>query len=178
MQMNVTAPAFTGKTAYTKQGNEYNKTNTFAKVGLGVGIAAAAGLAAYENKEAIGKALTKENFNIAKNAVVGFFTETVPNFFTKTVPNLFKKAPTTPESIAAEVDEAFEAAAKTKKTNQIKAFFNSIGEAFKKIDMTKVGKTTGKAAVIAAPVILLTAAGLLVDKLNNNKKAREADLNA
>ena len=44
--------------------------------------------------------------------------------------------------------------------------------------MKKVGKATGKAAVIATPVILLTAAGLVVDKLNNNKKAREADLNA
>ena len=161
MQMNVTAPAFTGKTAYTKQGNEYNKTNTFAKVGLGVGIAAAAGLAAYENKEALGKVFTKENFNIAKNAVVGFFTETVPNFFTKTVPNLFKKAPEVAEE-----------------PNKIKAFFNSIGEAFSKIDMKKAGKATGKIAVIAAPLVLLTAAGLLVDKLNNNKKAREADLNA
>ena len=198
MQMNVTAPAFTGKTAYTKQGNEYNKTNTFAKVGLGVGIAAAAGIAAYENKEAIGKALTKENLNIAKNAVVGFFTETVPNFFTKTVPNLFKKAPKvaeeTAEAATAAVDEAIDAAAKpaaeaaeavadaaaetAKKPNKIKAFFNSIGEAFKKIDMKKAGKATGKIAVIAAPVILLTAAGLVVDKLNNNKKAREADLNA
>ena len=44
--------------------------------------------------------------------------------------------------------------------------------------MKKAGKATGKIAVIAAPVILLTAAGLVVDKLNNNKKAREADLNA
>lgn len=172
MQMNVTAPAFTGKTAYTKQGNEYNKTNTFAKVGLGVGIAAAAGLAAYENKEALGKVFTKENFNIAKNAVVGFFTETVPNFFTKTVPNLFKKAP---EVAEAAVDSAEET---VKKPGKIKAFFNSIGDALKGVDVKKVGKTTGKAAVIAAPLVLLTAAGLLVDKLNNNKKAREADLNA
>ena len=65
-----------------------------------------------------------------------------------------------------------------KNQNKIKAFFNSIGEAFSKIDMKKAGKATGKIAVIAAPVILLTAAGLVVDKLNNNKKAREADLNA
>lgn len=174
MQMNVTAPAFTGKTAYTKQGNEYNKTNTFAKVGLGVGLAAAAGVAAYENRAAIGNVLGKEN---SKKVI-----ESIGKFFTETIPNLFKKAPKTAEeraaAIAAEVDEAFEAAAKPKKTNKIKALFNSVAEAFKKIDMTKVGKTTGKAAVIAAPVILLTAAGLVVDKLNNNKKAREADLNA
>ena len=190
MQMNVTAPAFTGKTAYTKQGNEYNKTNTFAKVGLGVGIAAAAGLAAYENKEALGKVFTKENGQKTLDSISKFFKETIPN--------LFKKAPKvaeeTAEAATAAVDEAIDATAKpaaeaaeavadaaaetAKKPNKIKAFFNSIGEAFSKIDMKKAGKATGKIAVIAAPVILLTAAGLVVDKLNNNKKAREADLNA
>ncbi len=190
MQMNVTAPAFTGKTAYTKQGNEYNKTNTFAKVGLGVGLAAAAGIAAYENRAAIGNVLGKEN---SKKVI-----ESIGKFFTETIPNLFKKAPKvaeeTAEAATAAVDEAIDAAAKpaaeaaeavadaaaetAKKPNKIKAFFNSIGEAFSKIDMKKAGKATGKIAVIAAPVILLTAAGLVVDKLNNNKKAREADLNA
>ncbi len=190
MQMNVTAPAFTGKTAYTRQGNEYNKTNTFAKVGLGVGLAAAAGVAAYDNREALGKVFTKENGQKTLDSISKFFKETIPN--------LFKKAPKvveeTAEAATAAVDEAVDAAAKpaaeaaeavadaaaetAKKPNKIKAFFNSIGEAFSKIDMKKAGKATGKIAVIAAPLVVLTAAGLIADKLINGKKAREADLNA
>ena len=190
MQMNVTAPAFTGKTAYTRQGNEYNKTNTFAKVGLGVGLAAAAGVAAYDNREALGKVFTKENGQKTLDSIGKFFTETIPN--------LFKKAPKvaeeTAEAATAAVDEAIDAAAKpaaeaaeavadaaaetAKKPNKIKAFFNSIGEAFSKIDMKKAGKVTGKIAVVAAPLVVLTAAGLIADKLINGKKAREADLNA
>ena len=179
MQMNVTAPAFTGKTAYTKQGNEYNKTNTFAKVGLGVGLAAAAGVAAYENRAALGKVFTKENGQKTLDSIGKFFKETIPNLFKK-APKVVDETAAAAEKPAAEAAEAVaDAAAETaKKPNKIKAFFNSIGEAFSKIDMKKAGKATGKIAVIAAPVILLTAAGLVVDKLNNNKKAREADLNA
>ena len=175
MQMNVTSPAFTGKTAYTKNGNEYRKTNTFAKVGLGVGLAAAAGVAAYDNKEALGKIFTKENGQKALDSIGKFFKETIPNFF--------KKSPKVTEAAAEAAAEAAEtvadAAAETaKKPGKIKAFFNSISESIRNIDMKKAGKATGKAAVIAAPLVVLVAAGLLVDKLVNNKKAREADLNA
>ena len=178
MQMNVTAPAFTGKTAYTRQGNEYNKTNTFAKVGLGVGLAAAAGVAAYDNREALGKVFTKENGQKTLDSISKFFKETIPNLFKKAT----KVAEETAEAATAAVDEAVEAAAKpaaeAAKPNKIKAFFNSIGEAFSKIDMKKAGKATGKIAVVAAPLVVLTAAGLIADKVINGKKAREADLNA
>ena len=179
MQMNVTAPAFTGKTAYTKQGNEYNKTNTFAKVGLGVGLAAAAGVAAYENRAALGKVFTKENGQKTLDSIGKFFKETIPNLFKK-APKVVDEAAAAAEKPAAEAvtDAVTDAAEAAQKQGKIRTFFNSIADNFKNIDMKKVGKATGKAAVIAAPVILLTAAGLVVDKLNNNKKAREADLNA
>lgn len=42
MKINSLSPVSFGKTAYTKNGNEYKKTNTFKIIGTSVGVAGAA----------------------------------------------------------------------------------------------------------------------------------------
>lgn len=172
--MNVTNPTFTAKTAYTKQGNEYSKSNTFTKVGLGLALTSAATIAAYQNKDL----LTKENGKKALNAVGTFFTETIPNLFKKT--KAAEVAGEAAEMVREAAGEAAEAIAEEapKKANKFRQLMESVTKPFKNIDYKALGKTAGKVAVYAAPVLALVGLGMLADKMINNKKAKEADLNA
>lgn len=166
MQMNVTSPSFTGKTAYTKDGNEFTKSNGAKLAGFGVGAAALAGTYIYANKDTLRNVKMTEVFSnmwTGFTGALGSVKEGLNAINKESVKNFFVGAKDS-------VVDGFN-------NFKFKESLTSIKESFKNIDYKALGKSAGKYTVIALPLIGL-ALGLGIDKIVDHNRAKKADMNA